>query len=442
MWLPKRPQDFAEAKLSANYVEDCIIKILGTQGAMRGNAFSDLLKLPYSMVEPVIREMREKDLIAPAGGSGIGGNAGLDFGLTPKGIEQMAQISSRTPYFGPAPIDIQDYIVSVQSQKFQTQLVRKQHLDSAFSDIMISADYLNQLGPAINSGGPIFLYGKPGNGKTTMSERIARLFRQGMFVPYAIQVAGEVIQVFDEKVHRPIPEDILPANHPLKADPKAIDPRWVYCFRPFIIVGGELTLEMLDLNFRAGQRCYEAPFQLKANGGVLLVDDFGRQKVKPTEFLNRWIYPLEKGMDFLQLASGKKIEVPFEQLLILSTNLDPRDLGDEAFWRRIRYMIETPSPTDKEFKCIFQAICAKKKIAFDEDAYAYLVEKYYRKTNREFRSVHPRDILNRVGDHINYHQLPPKLTRELVDQACRAMFGGMSAAVADDAPKTEARMAG
>jgi hypothetical protein len=243
-------------------------------------------------------------------------------------------------------------------------------------------------------------------------------------------------------VHRPIPEDILPANHPLKADAKSVDPRWVYVFRPFIIVGGELTLEMLDLSFRNGQRCYEAPFQLKANGGVLLVDDFGRQKVKPTEFLNRWIYPLEKGMDFLQLASGKKIEVPFEQLLILSTNLDPRDLGDEAFWRRIRYMIETPSPTEKEFKCIFQAICAKKKIAFDEESFNYLLEKYYRQTKREFRSVHPRDILNRVGDHISYHALAPKLTRELVDQACRAMFGGLAAAVSEDPVKDDARMAG
>lgn len=426
MWIPKRPQTLQDALLDANYVEESILKALASLGNVRGSGFADILKLPYSLVDDVIRQMRDKDLIGTSGGSGIGGNAGLDFGLTPKGIDASVTANNRSSYFGPSPVDLNLYITAVQSQKFMFNMVRKQHLDTAFSDIKVSQEYVNQLGPAINSGGPIFLYGKPGNGKTTMAERIARLFRQGIFVPYTLQIDAEIIQVFDEKIHRPIPIEALPDNHPVKADPKAVDPRWVYCLRPFIIVGGELTLEMLDLTHREGQRCYEAPFQLKANGGVLLVDDFGRQKVKPTEFLNRWIYPLEKGMDFLSFASGKKIEVPFEQLLILSTNLDPRDLGDEAFWRRIKYMIETPSPTEAEYKYIFQTLCAKKKIAFDEDAFAYLVEKYYKGANREFRSVHPRDIINRVSDHIAYFTKEPKLTRDLVDCACKAMFGGLS----------------
>ncbi len=441
MWFPKKPMSLEEAKLDANYVEESILKILQVNGPTRGNSFADIVKLPYSLVEPVIRDMRDRDLIGTTGGSGIGGNAGLDFGLTQKGMETAGPIIARSPYFGASPVDVLDYTAAIQGQKFNTSLVRKQHLDSAFNDIMISQEYLNQLGPAINSGGPIFLYGKPGNGKTTMSERIARLWRQGMFIPYTIKADGEVIQVFDEKVHRVITPEMLPDNHPMKIDAKSADPRWVYVFRPFIVVGGELTLEMLDLNHRPGQRCYEAPFQVKANGGVLLIDDFGRQKVTPSEFLNRWIYPLEKQMDFLSLASGKKIEVPFEQLLILSTNLDPRDLGDEAFWRRIRYMIETPSPTEREFKIIFQTICAKKKITFDEDAYAYLVEKYYKQAKREFRSVHPRDLLNRVADHISYLTLPPKLTRDLVDKACRALFGGL-AAVGEVSSKDDVQLAG
>lgn len=438
MFIPKRPESLEEAKVDYHYVESSILKILSAKGAMRGNEFADIMKLPYGLVEPTIREMRDKDYIGTVGGSGIGGNAGLDFVLTPKGNDVAEQIRKRTPYYGATPVDLADYTASVQQQKFSSHLVRRQHLDQAFSDIMISQDYLNQLGPAINSGGPIFLYGKPGNGKTTMSERIARLYRQGIFVPYSVWADGEVINVFDEKVHRRIPLEALPPNHPLKTDPRGADPRWVYVFRPFIIVGGELTLEMLDLTHREGQLSYEAPFQMKANGGVLLVDDFGRQKVTPTEFLNRWIYPLEKAMDFLTLSSGKKIEVPFEQMIILSTNLDPRDLGDEAFWRRIRYMIETPSPTEVEFKAIFQAICGKKKIQFDEDAYNYLNEKYYKGAKREYRSVHPRDILNRVSDHISYLTLPPKLTRELIDCACRAMFGGIAAQVADDNPQRKA----
>lgn len=428
MWLPKRPESLEEAKLEKQYVEDCILKILNIRGSMRGGKFADAFKLPYSLIEDVIQDLRNRDMIGTAGGgSAMGGNSGLNFGLTSKGIELAATVSRRSPYYGPAPVDIHDYIESVQNQKFQNRMVRKQHLDRAFSDIKISQEYLNQLGPAINSGGPIFLYGKPGNGKTTMSERIARLYRQGIFIPHAIQVNGEIIQVYDEKIHKKIPEEALPAEHPLRLDPSAADPRWVYVFRPFIVVGGELTLEMLDLTFISGQASYEAPFQLKANGGVLLIDDFGRQKVKPSDFLNRWIYPLEKGMDFLSLASGKKVEVPFEQLIILSTNLDPRDLGDEAFWRRIKYMIETPSPTESDFKFIFQTICQKKNIGFDEDAYAYMIEKYYKQAGREYRSVHPRDILNRVSDFISYFTLPPKLSRQVVDQACNSFFGNQEA---------------
>ena len=256
-----------------------------------------------------------------------------------------------------------------------------------------------------------------------MSERIARLFRQGMFIPYAIESNGEIIQVFDEKVHVPVPLEALPDNHPLKANPGAVDPRWVYALRPFVVVGGELTLEMLDLSYSEGQLSYESPFQLKANGGVLLIDDFGRQKVKPTEILNRWIYPLEKQMDFLSLHSGKKVSVPFEIFLIFSTNLDPNDLGDEAFWRRIRYKIETPNPTEADFKFIFQVVCKKNAIEFEEQAYKYLVDKYYRAASREFRSVHPRDIMNIICDHVHFFGIPPKLSNQLIDLACASFFG-------------------
>jgi predicted ATPase with chaperone activity len=348
---------------------------------------------------------------------------GLTLGLTPKGAEYTEGIKDRSPYYGPAPVSPKAYLDSVKAQKFSSRLVKKKHLDSAFADIKISPEYLNQLGPAINSGGPIFLYGKPGNGKTTMSERIARLFRQGMFVPYCIESNGEMIQVFDEKVHVPIPEEALPDGHPLKGNLQGADPRWVLVFRPFVVVGGELTLDMLDLTYREGQLAYEGPFQLKANGGVLLIDDFGRQKVKPSEILNRWIYPLEKQMDFLSLNSGKKVQVPFEIFLIFSTNLNPADIGDEAFWRRIRYKIETPNPTADDFKFIFQIVCKKAGIEFDEGAFRYLVDNYYTPKGREFRSVHPRDIMNIVSDHVHYFGLPPKLSNQLIDLACASFFG-------------------
>jgi len=424
MWMPKRPESLDEAELKEFFVEDCVLKMLHAQGNMRGSDLVKAIKLPAGLVEPTLNSLRSKDFIAPSGGGGgMSGLVGLTLGLTSKGIEYTTDIKKRSPYYGPAPVSAKIYKESVKSQKFSARQVRLKHLQSAFSDIKIAEDYLYQLGPAINSGGPIFLYGKPGNGKTTMSERIARLFRQGIFIPYAIEANGEIIQVFDEKVHIPIPMEALPDGHPLKANPGAVDPRWVYALRPFVVVGGELTAEMLDLRYSEGQVGYEGPFQLKANGGVLLIDDFGRQKVKPTDILNRWIYPLEKQMDFLSLASGKKIEVPFEIFLIFSTNLDPNSLGDEAFWRRIKYKIETPNPTADDFKFIFQLVCKKNGIEFVDSAYEYLVDRYYRQAGREFRSVHPRDIINIICDHIQFFQKPPQLTEEVIDLACASFFG-------------------
>lgn len=425
IWLPKRPDSLEEAKLTTYYVRESILKILYSRGVTRGGTFSEVLHLPFSLVEPELQHLRSNDLLDVVGGPGIGGIVGMDLALTKQGRELATGVAERSPYIGPAPVAVEDYAESVRSQRFHSRWVKKGHLEGAFSDIVISQEYLNVLGPAINSGGPVFLYGKPGNGKTTIAERLARVFRQGIFVPYAIQVDGQIIQFFDEKTHRRIPEEVLPDTHPVKGDPKSLDARWTFVLRPFIIVGGELTLEMLDLIFREGQRCYEAPFQLKANCGVLLVDDFGRQIVKPKDFLNRWIFPLEKNLDFLTLVNGRKIEVPFEQILIFSTNLNPDDLADEAFWRRIRYKIEIPSPSEEAYKQIFLAVCAKMKVAYDEKAFQHLMQKYYRQAKRELRAVHPREIVSHALDYIHYNGLEPKLTPELIDLACPPYFGNI-----------------
>lgn len=425
IWFPKRPETLDDARVRRYQVQDHILKILYVRGTTRGVEFSDILHLPYALLDAELRQLRENHSISPVGGAGVGGYDGMDFALTKQGRELAAELYQASAYIGAAPVDVQDYFESVKRQRFNSRWIKKAHLDGAFSDIVIDPGYLDQLGPAINSGGPIFLYGKPGNGKTTIAERLARIFRQGIFVPYSIQIDGQIIQFFDEKVHKVVPPELLPDAHPAKADPRSIDSRWVYVYRPFIIVGGELTLEMLDLIFRDGQHCYEAPFQLKANCGVLLVDDFGRQIVKPRDFLNRWIFPLEKGIDFLTLVTGKKVEVPFEQILVFSTNLNPQDLADEAFWRRIRYKIAIPNPGEEAFKKIFKAVCEQAKIAFDEQSFEHMMETYYRKPKRELRAVHPRDIINHARDQISYNNLESQLTKELVDQACSLYFGSI-----------------
>jgi hypothetical protein len=424
-WYPRKPSTLEEAKLKSFFIRDSILKILHIMGVTRGIEFSETLKLPFDLVEPEIRHLLTNHLIGPVGGAGIGGSNGVDFGLTKEGREQAHSIYQRRPHFGPAPIDAGDYHASVTKQRLQTRGIRRQHLDWAFQGVTIAPGYLEKLGPALNSGGPIFVYGNPGNGKTTLAEKMTKLFRQPIFVPHCIQVDGQIIQFYDEKVHRPFPIAQLPPDHPAKEDPKMIDARWVCVHRPFIIVGGELTLEMLDLIYHDGQDSYEAPFQLKSNLGILLVDDFGRQIVKPKDFLNRWIFPLEKHVDFLTFENGKKIEVPFDQLLIFSTNLHPKDLADEAFWRRIKYKIEIPNPTEEIFATIFRAACEKSKLVFSQATYEYLINKYYRASGREFRAVHPRDLVNHMRDHIAYNQLDSVISTSLIDSVCQLYFGAV-----------------
>lgn len=424
-WYPTKPDSLSDAKIKAFFIRDSILKTLYVRGVSRGYEFGELLKLPLALVEPEIRHLLQNHLVGPVGGAGIGGVNGVDYGLTKEGREQAHEIYQRGRYLGPAPVAIEDYHTSVLKQPLSTRGIRRQHVEWAFQDMIISSSYLDKLGPALNSGGPIFIYGKPGNGKTTISEKLTRLFRQPIFIPYSIQVDDQIIQFFDEKVHHSVSIDQLPENHPIRKDPKLADARWILVQRPFIIVGGELTLEMLDLIYHESQSSYEAPFQLKANSGVLLVDDFGRQIVKPKDFLNRWIFPLEKGIDFLTLANGRKIAVPFNQMLIFSTNLHPKQLADEAFWRRIKYKLEIPNPSKEDFLRIFQFACEKTKIPFDPTSFEYLLNTYYKNNEREFRAVHPRDILNHIRDHIFFRGLETKITPALIDLACQLYFSSV-----------------
>jgi len=426
-WYPKRPDDLESAKTRNYFLQDSILKILYVRGTTRGAEVSEILHLPYSLLDTELRHLREIGSIVPISGNGIGGYDGLDFTLTKTGREYASELYSRSSYIGAAPVDIADYRESVRQQKLPTRWIKRAHMENAFRDLVISPSLLDNLGPALNSGGPVFVYGKPGNGKTAIAERLTRIFHQGIFVPYSIQIDGQIIQFFDEKVHVRVPEHLIPADHPAKTEAKRLDSRWVFVYRPFIIVGGELSLEMLDLIFQNGQHCYEAPFQLKANCGVLLVDDFGRQIVKPRDFLNRWIYPLEKGVDFLTLITGKKVEVPFDQMLIFSPNLSPENLADEAFWRRIRYKIPIPDPSESEFQQIFEQVCRKEKLEFHKDAFESMLNRHFRQ-KRSIRAVHARDILGQVKDQIAYRGLPPSITPELLDEACSLYFGDSAGA--------------
>jgi len=296
-------------------------------------------------------------------------------------------------------------------------------MKKALGHLVISETMYGKIGPAVNSGKSIFLYGPPGNGKTTVSEAVGRVvLGSDLWIPYAFDVDGQVIRVFDNVNHEILETaESESAQRSTQTGVKR-DPRWIKIRRPVIIVGGELTLAGLDLIYDNTNKFYEAPYQVKANGGMFLIDDFGRQQVRPRDLLNRWIVPLEKGVDFLTLATGRKIEMPFNVLIVFSTNLDPADLVDEAFLRRIRHKIEIGDPSFEEFKEIFKRACESKRVPYDEKGLAYLLQEWYIKRDRKLRAVHPRDILDQLLDIARYMNRPPQLTKDLLDRACEAYF--------------------
>jgi hypothetical protein len=304
-----------------------------------------------------------------------------------------------------------------------TSSIHEGPLRRTLSHLVIEDEMLERLGPAVNSGRSIFLFGAPGNGKTAMAESIGRMILGAdMYMPHAVEVGGMVIKIFDEVNHKPVP-DPEPENRTQVATNRLRhDRRWIRIKRPVIATGGELTLETLDLVWDDVSKYYEAPFQMKANGGMFLIDDFGRQQVRPRDLLNRWVVPLEKRYDYLTLHTGQKIEVPFELLIVFSTNLEPRDLVDEAFLRRIRHKIEVDDPSFDVFREIFHRECAVRRIPFDKDVLNYLLREYYIKPNSPLRACHPRDLLDEIVDIARYADITPTLSEDMIDRACRAYF--------------------
>ncbi|HLF91060.1 MAG TPA: ATP-binding protein, partial [Anaerolineales bacterium] len=303
-------------------------------------------------------------------------------------------------------------------------IVNDRVLRQSLSQLVLSEPILEKVGPAVNSGTSIFMYGPPGNGKTSIARSIGNVVSRGtMYIPYAIYIEGQVVTLFDNVNHQLAPEEhtTQTGTGSLRMASKR-DSRWVQIRRPFIVTGGELTLSGLDLVFDDVNKFYEAPFQVKANGGILLIDDFGRQLVRPRDLLNRWIVPLENRIDYLTLHTGRKIEVPFDVLVVFSTNLPPKDLVDEAFLRRLRHKIEISDPSYQDFREIFQRVSSTKGVRYSDQGIAYLLQEWYIKYNRKLRASHPRDICDQILDISGYLSVEPVMSREMLDRAAAAYF--------------------
>lgn len=372
------------------------------------------------MVEAVLQSLRKEQLVALKGDA-IAGD--YTYIITQKGLALAKDLARECTYFGSAPVTLEQYLHAMEFQSVTDQVVKATDLKKAFSDLLLEEDLLKILGPAINSGRGMFLFGEPGNGKTSIAERIAKSFGTTMWIPRALGIDGQIIRVFDPAIHHVAPPD---KNVGEPEDSSEIDQRWVKIERPTVIAGGELTMSELEVCEDQNTHICEAPLQLKSNGGVLLIDDFGRQRMPVDELLNRWIVPLEKRYDLLNLPSGKKVRIPFDQLVIFSTNLEPKDLVDDAFLRRIPYKVQVPNPTPTQFHALFQIMCQKIGIAYNQDAVDHLIKNHYTKTGRELRACHPRDLLLQVRNYCLYEEIDLELTRESMDFAVACYFSVLS----------------
>jgi predicted ATPase with chaperone activity len=422
-FVPPEPRTVEATGLDLSFLADLALKLLYFRGYVTGGEIAQQMLLPFTGVVDSVLEFLKREQFCEVKGAGSIGQSSYQYTITAKGIARSREILERGQYVGPAPVPLADYSEGIRRQPMLTSSIHEEAMRQALSHLIVGHDMMEMLGPAINSGRSIFLYGDPGNGKTAMAESVGRMVLGAeMYIPYAVEVGGMIIKVFDEVNHVPVPEPPPEngANHTVGR--RRHDRRWIRTKRPVITTGGELTLETLDLVWDDVAKYYEAPFQMKANGGMFLIDDFGRQQVRPRDLLNRWVVPLEKRYDYLTLHTGQKIEIPFELLIVFSTNLEPRDLVDEAFLRRIRHKIYVGDPSFDNFREIMRRECLRRNIPFDKEGLAYLLHEYYIKPDKPLRACHPRDLVDEILDIARYRNIPPSLSRELIDSACRAYF--------------------
>ena len=410
-FYPPVPQDLNQTGLHEKLIEELIFKLLHSQGVMTGRLISDEICLPFKIIEQILLDLKKQMFLAYRSDSGIND---FVYMLTDQGRTKAFIAVESSAYVGSAPVPYDEYLKSFESQSIQKENPGSEELQQAFQDLVMEPHILDTLGPAINSGRGVFLYGAPGNGKTSIAKRIHKCFKDSIYIPKTLLISGQLLKFYDLQWHKAVAVE----NN---AKAPQYDKRWIKIERPSIVVGGEMDLGSLEIKYNPVTKISEAPLQMKANCGTFVVDDFGRQRISPTDLLNRWILPLEKRIDFLTLSNGIKFQVPFDELLIFCTNIDPNEFLDEAFLRRIPYKVKLEDPTEEKFRHIMEFMAPKYDIEYDDDIVTYLIDHYFRDI-RPFRNCHPRDILEQIVNASTYQRIEPGLTKDLLNIAANNYF--------------------
>ena len=419
---PPVPKSAEETGLETNFLLNCLLRTMYISALQTIPEISEQIKLTRAVIEELLAFAKKEALVEIRGPSEKNLNI-MRYALTNAGKERASEALRRCEYIGPVPIPLELFQTQVQKQTITNEVIGIEKLQKALSHLVLSEEIVRKLGPAANSGRAVLIYGSAGNGKTSIAEAIVNAFEQPVYIPYCIEADGQIIKIYDPSVHLPFPvsADTDGYSNPIFLPHLEHDPRWVRCRRPYIITGGELTLEMLDLEFDVHSKYYEAPLQMKAIGGIFVIDDFGRQRVRPHELLNRWIFPLERKVDYLTLHTGKKFALLFDQLVIFATNFPPQELMDPAQLRRVHYKMKIDPPTEAEYREIFQRICDSYGLGFTEDMMNYLLHSFYLKHKVPFAGFHPKFIAEHVIAACNYLGTTPQITQELLTDSLENM---------------------
>ncbi len=422
---PQIPNSVSDTGIDENFLLTLMIKSMHVYGWSKISHLNKHVKLSRSVLHSLLEDAQQMALVEFLGSIKADATSEMRYVLTSKGHGWAADALNQSQYAGPAPVPLADFSAQVEKQNILNERVNKKRLAKSFSELVLPHDVIDRLGPAVNSGKSILLYGTPGNGKTCIAEALGRSFEQTIYVPHCIEVDGQIVKIFDESVHHEVEPLVASAeadgDSPSPTSKKA-DPRWIHCRRPVVVTGGELTLGMLDLTFNPYAKFYEAPMQMKATGGVFVIDDFGRQQTNPQDILNRWIIPLERGKDYLTLHTGKKFPVPFNELVVFSTNISPRNLADEGTLRRLYYKIEVPMPQENDYRKIFKNVCDQYNVTLPDDLVPFMFAEFYSKKDVPRAGYHPKYLVDQVVAMCEYKDIPVRLDKELVRVAWQNLY--------------------